>query len=122
MIEVFAMQRQLTDPLDDSTAALPFSGSVQGIAQSALKFRARRRRILGSYNFSDPAWDLLLVLASGDPDAWTSCDEIAQHAGVTAKVIERFAGLLALQGLVALDEGAVRLTLDGQKALVRLIR
>lgn len=121
------MKEQVLDNLNDQAAsALPFSGSIQSIAQSALEFRARRRRILGSANFSDPAWDLLLVLAAGDPDAWTSCHEAAHHAGVTTKVVARFGRLLANQGLVEVtgssSEMAVRLTQDGQQALARLIR
>ncbi len=126
LIEVSAVQRQLTVPFDEhESAVVPVSGTLQAIAKSALKFRARRRRILGSANFSDPAWDLLLVLASQDDDAGVAIAEVAKLAGVSVKVIERFVALLAAQGLVELvpaaDATTVRLTGSGQAALARLI-
>ena len=120
------MQVQLNERRNEQeTAATPFSGGLQEMARSALKFRARRRRILGGALFADPAWDLLLVLAAGEANAWLACTEAALHAGVTDKVVERFAVLLARQGLVETVgmSGAVsvRLTAEGQQALARLI-
>lgn len=120
------MQRQTADlARGHNPEAALFSRSIQSIARSALHFRARRRRILGSANFSDPAWDLLLMLAANGPDAEVSCADVAWHAAVTPKVVLRFAGLLAAQGLVEIEQRAetplVKLTPSGHRALTRLI-
>lgn len=121
------MQRQLADLLhaaDDKT--LPVSGILQQMARSALHFRERRRTILGSDNFVDPGWDLLLLLAANrEPTPGIACAEAAQRSGTSPKVMDRFADLLAAQGLVeVLDMPSGKratLTQQGTETLARLI-
>lgn len=109
---------------DDQT--LPVSGMVQRIARGALHFRERRRAILGNDNFVDPGWDLLLLLAAnGDVERGISCAEAAQLSGIPPRVMERFAALLAAQGLIEVFDAAngkhAALTLHGSETLAQLI-
>lgn len=121
------MQRQLAELLhlsDDQT--LPISGSVQRMARGALYFRERRRTILGTDNFADPGWDLLLLLAAHEgPAPGIACAEAARRSNTSPKVMERFAALLAKQGLVEVIEAPggkhALLTHQGAETLARLI-
>lgn len=121
------MQKQLADLLhvaDEQT--LPVSGILQRIARGALHFRDRRRAILGNDNFVDPGWDLLLLLAAnGDTVRGISCAEAARRSVIPPKVMERFAALLAGQGLVETFDTPngkhASLTPHGSDTLARLI-
>ena len=106
--------------------AAPFSGSLQQIARTAVKFQERRRKILGAANFADPAWDLLLFLAANDnPSGELSCRFVATKIGISVAVVERFAQLLERQGIVQLraksGDPSVSLTARGAETLQQLI-
>lgn len=114
--------------LPDNTVSVasPFSGHAQQIAHSAILFRERRREVLGINYFADPAWDLLLYLTAHDnADGYVTCEFVAGKTGVSPAVVERFALLLQMDGMVEVQDRAggkvVKLTKHGFQSLLKLI-
>lgn len=91
------------DPAKISTAA--------SLARSVLGFRRRRAKRLGSDLFSDPAWDILLILMS-ESETSNPCTPrmIAEllESHISESTAERWLIVLEGRGLVIKDEGSAR--------------
>lgn len=113
-------------PDDTLLDASPFSGNAPQIAHNVIRFRERRREVLGIKHFADPAWDLLLYLTANDnADDYVTCEFVAGKTGVSPAVVERFALLLQVDGMVEVQDRAggkvVKLTQHGFQSLLKLI-
>lgn len=99
---------------ENATAFAPDPATISvaaNLARSVLRFRRRRAKRLGNDLFSDPAWDILLILMS-ERETSTSCTSgmIAEALGapVTEATAQRWLMLLEERDLVVRDEGSAR--------------